>query len=148
MGTLTLPRHGLVYIDAQIAIDSVETHAKYWPILRPMWEAATAGPVCLVSSELTLLEVSVAPIRSGDEILTAAYEALFDSPEASLLPISRSVLREAARLRATIPAMRAPDAIHAAAALLANAALFVTNDRGFRRVPDLPVVLLDDVLAA
>ncbi len=69
---------------------------KYWPVLRPMWLAAAAGSACLVSSELTLLEVSVAPLRANDAILVAAYEARFDSPEASLWPISRAVLREAA----------------------------------------------------
>jgi predicted nucleic acid-binding protein len=58
------------------------------------------------------------------------------------------VLREAARLRATIAGLRAPDAIHAATALLSGCALFVTNDAGFKRVPGLPLVVLDDVIAA
>ena len=57
-------------------------------------------------------------------------------------------LREAARLRATIPGLKTPDVIHAATALLNGCALFVSNDTGFRRIPGLPLVLLDDVLAA
>ena len=42
--------------------------------------------------------------------------------------------------------MKTPDAIHAATALRADCALFITNDTDFRRVEDLPVVVLDDLL--
>ena len=44
--------------------------------------------------------------------------------------------------------LKTPDAIHAATALLAGCALFVTNDRGFKRVPGLRLAVLDDVLVA
>jgi len=65
-----------------------------------------------------------------------------------LQPTTQSVLREGARLRATIPALRTPDALHAASAALANCTMFLSNDAGFRRIPGLPVVILDEVLAA
>ncbi|MBC7527815.1 MAG: PIN domain-containing protein, partial [Chthonomonadaceae bacterium] len=65
-----------------------------------------------------------------------------------LLPITKDVLREAARLRATISGLKTPDAIHAATALLNQCRLFITNDRGFLRVPGLNTAILDDVLAA
>ena len=38
------------------------------------------------------------------------------------------------------------DALHAATALNAGCVLFVTNDAGFRGVPGLPLVILDDLL--
>ncbi len=57
-------------------------------------------------------------------------------------------LREAARLRALIPALESPDAMHAATALLYGCALFLTNDNGFRRILGLPFAILDDILAA
>ncbi|HEV3344661.1 MAG TPA: PIN domain-containing protein [Pirellulales bacterium] len=63
------------------------------------------------------------------------------------MPITQSALREAARLRATIPALRTPDALHAATALISGSACFVTNDKTFRRIPGLPVILLDDARA-
>jgi len=65
-----------------------------------------------------------------------------------LIGITEDVLREAARLRAIIPGLKTPDAIHAATALVHGCVMFITNDMGFRRVPNLPLVLLDDVLAA
>jgi len=87
-------------------------------------------------------------VRTNDALLTTAYEQLFQSTEVRPLPITQAVLREAARLRASIPALRTPDAIHAATALLGGCALFLTNDGGFRRVPGLPLAVLDEVPAA
>ena len=62
-----------------------------------------------------------------------------------LLPITQSILRKAARLRATNK-LKAPDALHAATALDAACVLFVTNDAGFRGVASLRLVILDDLL--
>ncbi len=147
MGSLALPSSGLVYTDSDIVIYSVETHPVYWPILQPLWRTAGGGSVSIISSELALMETFIGPLRSGDTILLTAYEHVFQSPEMRLLPISQAVLREGARLRATIPALRTPDALHAATATLAGCTMFLSNDVGFRRVPGLPIVILDEVLA-
>ena len=55
--------------------------------------------------------------------------------------------QRAAQLRATVN-LKTPDAIHAATALHEGVALFVSNDAAYRRVPSLPVTLLDDALTA
>jgi predicted nucleic acid-binding protein len=143
MGTLALPASGLIYVDAQIVIYSTDQHPVYASLCLPMWQPE----VTTVSSELVLLETLVGPLRSGDAGLAAARENLWLQPNATLIPISQSILREAARLRASIPGLKSPDAIHAATALQLSCALFVTNDTGFRRVPGLPIALLDDLLA-
>ena len=43
MGTLTLPTSGLVYLDANSVIYTVEKHPLYGPLLQPLWLAAQAG---------------------------------------------------------------------------------------------------------
>jgi predicted nucleic acid-binding protein len=148
MGSLALPSSGLIYADSDIIIYSVETHVVYWPVLEPLWQAAQAGSLTIVSSELALIETLTGPLRSGDNVLQAAYEQVFQSKEFHLLPISQAILREGARLRATIPTLRTPDALHAATGALASCTMFLSNDVGFRRVPGLPLVILDEVLAA
>ncbi len=145
MGALILPSSGLVYVDANPVIYSVEKHPVYWPVLLPMWQAAKGKPIEIVSSDLVLMETLVGPLKSGDTVLANDYEQLFQQPQVRLLPISQVILREAARLRASTN-LKTPDAIHAATAQLAAVALFVTNDGGFRRVPGLPAVILDDLL--
>ena len=146
MGSLILPASGPVYADAQIFIYSVEKHPIYAPTLRPLWEAVARGDLEVLSSELTLMETLIGPLKQGDAALEADYENFFVSPGIRLLPITSSILRARARLRATLNKLRTPDAIHAATGDSCSCSLFLTNDFIFRRIPGLPVVLLDDLL--
>ena len=143
MGRLTLPPSGIVYADANIALYTINGH----PVCVPLWQTAQQGSISVVSSELTLLEILVTPIRLNDPVKLTSTLNFWNRPSASLLPITQDILREAARLRALFN-LKTPDALHAATAILHGCALFVTNDPHFRRVPNLPLVILDDVLAA
>ena len=145
MGTLTLPTSGLVYLDANPVIYSVERHLVYGPLLEPLWRAAKANTIEIVSSELVLMETLVGPLKSGNTALAHAFEQLFRQPRTRLLPITQPILREAARLRATTR-LKTPDALHAATSHEAGCVLFVTNDAGFRGTLSIPLVILDDLL--
>jgi len=145
MGSLTVPSSGLVYFDTNPVIYSVEKNPAYWPLLEPVWQAAKPGRVEIVSSELTLMETLVGPLKSGDSALAQAYEQLFQQAQTRLLPMTQPILREAARLRATTK-LRSVDALHLATAQLAGCALFVTNDVAFRGAAAIAVVILDDLL--
>jgi predicted nucleic acid-binding protein len=145
MGSLTLPSSGLVYVDTMTLIYTVERFPAYWPLLEPMWLAAQAGSIDVVSSELSLMEVLVAPYKRGDTKLQAAYENALLGTTMQLVPITQTILREAAHLRANTR-LRTPDALHAATAQQMSCALFVSNDNGFRAVSSLPLVILDDLL--
>ena len=145
MGALNLPATGLVYLDANPVIYSVEKHPVYWPLLQPLWQAARGKSIEIVSSDLVLMETLVGPLKSGNAALASAYEQLFQQAQTRLVPITHAILREAAQLRATTK-LKTPDALHAATALHAGCALFITNDAGFRAVATLPLVILDDLL--
>jgi len=147
VGRLTLPPSGSVAVDANVVIYAVQGDSAYEPLLRPLWRALWAGSITVVCSELLLCEVLTGALKNDDARLAEAFEAFLASPGWELLPISREILRNAARLRASLR-LRTPDAIHAATALRAGCAMFLTNDPHFRRVPDLPVTILDEVLAA
>ena len=146
MASLAFPTSGVVYLDTNIVIYSVEMHARYWPLLRTLWEAARVGGVTIVTSELTVMEVLVAPLRAGDLKLLAAYDRVFQSRDLRLLPITQPILREAAGLRAAIPALRTPDAVHAATASQAGCTRFLANHVGFHRIAALPFTLLNEVI--
>ena len=146
MAVLSLPASGVVYLDTSIVIYSVEIHADYWPVLKSLWDAARNGAITAISSELIMLETLVGPLRKRDTRLVPAYDQLFQSPDLRVVPVSQAILREAAALRAALPSLRTPDALHAATALVTGCTAFLTNDRGFGHVPHLPLVILDDVL--
>ncbi len=147
MGTLTLPASGTVFVDTQAVIYSVEKHTVYNPLLRPLWEAVQEGRLQAATSELTVHEVLVGPLKKNDAALEAAYELFFTLPGIRLFPVTLQVLRDAAKLRAAVN-LRAPDAIQAATAIAEKCVLLVHNDRHLRRVSGIAQVFLDDLCAA
>ena len=147
MGTLNFQPSSLIYVDAQIVIYSIEKFPNYFPTLEPMWLKLKAGELRLATSELTLLETLVMPLRQADTTLVQTYEQLLSGTDIQLIPISQKILRNAATLRASVN-LKTPDAIHATTAFSANCTVFLTNDRAFRNVPKLPTIILDDVIAS
>ncbi len=145
MGPLSLSAGQLVYVDAQVVIYSVEQRGAWKPALEPLWAAYQAGTVDVVTSELSLLEVLVRPLREHDQPTAAAYRDALGGGLARMLPISPEVIERAARLRAAVRSLRTPDAIHAATAIQAGCVAFLSNDQGFRQVAGLPLVLLCDL---
>ena len=112
--------------------------------MAPAWRQAEAGQFVVVCSELAIAETLVRPIREGDVNLEAAFRAVFASPEVQLVPTTRHLWEDTARLRAET-GLKTPDALYAATSLRVGCDLFVTNDTDFRRVQGLPVVVLDDL---
>ena len=145
MGALRLPSHGAIYMDSSALIYSVERNEPYLTLLAPVWQQAEVGQFVVVCSELAVAETLVRPIREGNADLEAAFRAVFAAPEVQLVPVARYLWEDAARLRAET-GLKIPDALHAATALRAGCALFITNDTDFRRVRELPTVVLDDLL--
>ena len=145
MGAMTLPDSGVLCIDANIAIYTVEKHPSYSAVLRPLWESVAAGSLSVLMSELVLLETLVGPYRAGLTQLASDYETFFTLPGIQLVPVSSDVLRQAARIRASVPRLRAPDAIHAASAMLNASGQLLTNDLGFRSLAGLNVILLSEI---
>ncbi|VEP14152.1 Ribonuclease VapC [Hyella patelloides LEGE 07179] len=147
MGQLVIPSGSKVYIDTVVAIYSVEWNAEYFELLQPLWLKFQSEEIELISSELILMETLVLPVKNEDSLLINAYEELLLSEPMQLIPIDQSILRRAANLRAT-NSIKTPDAIHAATAMSVNCDLFITNDKGFRNLDNLPVVILSEVLAS
>lgn len=145
MGQLSFPLSAKVYLDTSPIIYSVEKHADYWQILVPLWQSLKNSGIEVFTSELTLLETLVQPLKQNNQILAAAYESLLTQTEIKLLPISREILREAANLRA-VQNLKTPDAIHAATAFSANCEYLITNDNGFKRLSNINIITLSDLI--
>lgn len=147
MGQLVIPASAKVYADTSILIYTLEVNLDYYNLLQPLWLRFQTGAVEILTSELTLMETLVVPLRNQNTALVNAYEQLLLASDLRLILIDQAILREAAQLRATTN-LKTPDAIHAATALSNQTTLFLTNDSQFHRVAGLPVVVLREVLAA
>lgn len=145
MGQLDFPPLAKVYLDTAPIIYSVEKHADYWQILIPLWQSLKAEEIEVFTSELTLLETLVQPIKQNNQTLISAYESLLTATDINLLPINLDILRESANLRA-MQNLKTPDAIHASTAFSANCSYFITNDNGLKRLSNINVVILGDLI--
>lgn len=134
--------HGLrVFLDTNVVVYIVEGFEPFGPVLRALLGAMDSGHVTAVTSELTLAEALVKPIADGRADLAAAYEAFVSRGlNREIVALSRAVLREAARVRASTR-LKLPDAIQVAAAVEAKCDVFLTRDEDIRR-STIPVVLL------
>lgn len=100
-----------------------------------------------MTSELSLSEILVRPIKVGDVAKQKIYtQAIVKTKNVIAAPVERSILISAAEMRANTK-LKLPDAIHATTALATGCTTFLTNDKQFRTVPDLHVVLLSQAVA-
>lgn len=119
----------LAYLDANAIIQSVEVDGRP---LASLTRHVEQGALRLHTSELTLAEVLVKPLREGAANLIRLYEGLLTPSEAlSVLPITREILRASAELRAGV-GNKGPDAIHVATALSASCSVFISSDARLR----------------
>ena len=144
---MILPTAGLVYVDANAIIYSVERVEPYHGLLAPMWEEAKAGRLTLASSDLVALETLPRPLRDGHTRLEMLSRSILAAAEMDLIAANLATWEDAARIRAET-SLATPDTLHAATALGAGCAAFITNDTDFPRVEGLPVVILDDLVEA
>ena len=95
---------------------------------------------------ITLSEVLVHPLSQGNIQLRDAYHRiLLNSHDFATLSIDAAIAERAAELRARY-GLRTPDALQIATALSAGCTAFVTNDVRLKRVTDLRVLILDDLV--
>ena len=127
---------GPVYLDSNVFIDFIEGDETISAPIRPLVYRLRQKPGQAVTSELTLSEV-LAPSggrKRLPHIRRLYLNLLVLGRFIELRPISRDVLFETAKLRATkaTSQMKLLDAIHLATAVLAGCRFFMTRDRKIR----------------
>ena len=147
MGLLTAIGAGPVALDSSIFIYFIEEHPRYLPLVEPVFQAVDSGRLEAVTSSVTLLEVLVQPLRSGNTALAEHYEALLTRGRGlKLVELDLRLLRTAAHLRAAV-SMRTPDALQVSAAMITGCSALLTNDQRIPSTPGLPVLQLDHYLS-
>jgi predicted nucleic acid-binding protein len=141
------PRHQRILIDTSVWIYHFEQNSTFGDAASYIIEQLEAGKFRGIASELTLLELIVKPLQLGRQDAADDYETLLSYfPNLELEPISRTILLEAAALRARYR-LRTPDAIQLATAFKSGATLAITNDGAGKHVAGIETLLLADVLS-
>lgn len=143
-----LAAHTTLAIDSCVWIYHFEAHEQYGPLARTVLRCIQDGPCEGLSSEVTLVECIVQPLRLNRQDAADHYELVLDHfPNFRLVPVTRAVLVEAASIRAAY-GFRTPDAIIVATALLHGATLLVSNDVRLKQVRGIEVLCLQEYLEA
>lgn len=145
MGRVSAELGKKIYLDTNVIIYAVEGFADLAGNIQALLRALDEAEIVAVTSELTLAEVLVKPLRDQNQIVQQAYQTfLTPTPVLQPVPISRNILEEAARLRAT-KRLKLPDAIHLATANLNGCDSFLTNDDLFKSVSAANIKILSEI---
>lgn len=144
--TAFLRRHQRIGLDTSVFIYELDATPGYRELVGPIFRWIEAPRGHAVTSTVTMLELLVQPYRVGDlDRVNRFYASLSTYPNLDWIPHTLEIADQAARLRA-LHGLQTPDAIQAATALVSQVSGFITNDAAFVRVPELDVVLLDQML--
>ncbi len=145
MGRVSAELGRRVYFDTNIVIYAVEGFADYADQIQALLKAMNSGEIVAVTSELTLAETLVKPLKDQNTTNQQAYR-MFLAPTSAfeIVPISRNILEAAAQWRATSK-LKLPDAIHLATCLSEQCDSLLTNDDAFKSLILAQVKMLSDV---
>lgn len=147
MGLLESLEGDRIYLDTNTWIYALEGYSAFRPQLTLLFEQMQAGTLTGITSELTLAELLVKPCRDQELEQQARYKkAIANRKNFFIMPVLRDLLIDAADVRAKTQ-LKLPDAIHAATALRTNCTTLLTNDRQIKKLTDISVVLLSEVVS-
>ncbi len=141
-----LERHRRVGLDTPVFIYHAEGNKKYSVLANLVFAWIEAPGHRANTSTVTMMELLVQPYRLADpERVDRLYSLFSTYPHLEWVAPTLAIADRAARLQAE-HRLTPPDALQAATAMDRRASGFITDDVSFRNLPDLEVVILDDLL--
>lgn len=135
-----------LFLDTAPVIYYVEEHPHYIALVDKVFDRVDRGLIKAITSSVTLAECLVVPYRTSNVSLQQAFlNALTQSRHTSFAVIDQKVGERAARLRARY-SLRLADALQFAVALNSGCDTFLTNDNDLKRVIELKVIVLKELL--
>lgn len=137
---------GRVFFDTAPVIYFVEENARYLPLMVDVFTAVEAGEITAVTSPITLVECLIAPYQEGNARLRETYiEIVVNAPNTAFIAIDSEIGIAAAEFRAQLN-LGVADALQVAAAVQSGCTAFLTNDKTLKRIADIEVLVLDEML--
>jgi predicted nucleic acid-binding protein len=138
-------RGSRVYFDVNPIIYFIEQNTQFAEAVIPIFEMIGDGSILAFTSELSLTEILIKPIRDNlNQVIQAHKELLLDPELFTLISLNQDTFLLAAELGGKL-SMRTPDAIHMACAIESKCKYFITNDKGIKSTSDVIVVQIGDL---
>jgi predicted nucleic acid-binding protein len=133
-------------LDTAPIIYFVERHPTYFSVIDAFFNEAEQEKVILVTSPITLAECLYYPYKLGNESLQNRFlKQITQGRRTRFVPTTAKIAQESAELRAKY-SLGFADSLQVATAILANCQAMWTNDKGWQRVAELDILLLDNYL--
>jgi len=143
---LNLKKSDIVFFDTAPFIYYFEKNPTYFEVVAGLIEDLYRCDAQAITTIITYIELTTQPARCGDKNLVRKYrDYLSYSEHLTLFPLDMQIADQAVMLRAQY-GFKTPDAIQLGTALACGADYVITNDKQWRRCPDIAIVLLDELL--
>lgn len=120
---------GPVYFDTNVFIYALDGHEDYAPVLERLFSTISDKGLEVITSELTLAECLVKPVKDGNHEAVQQFENhIQNSSMLGVKPVTRRILKGSAYAWSQLN-LKLPDAIHMATAIEHGCKTFITNDR-------------------
>ncbi|AFZ04610.1 MULTISPECIES: type II toxin-antitoxin system VapC family toxin [unclassified Calothrix] len=133
-----------LFLDTAPVIYFVERNPQFVDFVDPIFERLEVD-ITAVASPITLSECLVGAIRLGLVDLERAFVDVLQQDEVVFVEIDAAIAREAARIRVHYN-LQLPDALQVAAALTSGCDAFLTNDVALRRVTELRILVVGELV--
>jgi len=141
-----LKGHAVIGLDTSVFIYHLEDHPRYSPLTEVIFNGLENGIHKGVTSYLTLMEILAKPKAEGRSQVALDYEYYLTTfPNLTFYEMGLDVSRKASDVRFA-DRIKTPDAIQIATAILHGATAFLTNDKIFKRVKGIEILILDKLL--
>jgi len=141
-----LKKYHLAGIDTMVFIYHFEENKIYQSFTTVLFDLVEKGVLKAIISTISILEILVKPKKDKNEQLVEEYKFLFQTfPNLKVLPLDEKIADIASTLRADYN-IKAPDAIQIASAISGGADVFITNEPFLRKVNEIDILILRDVL--
>lgn len=147
IATLLIEMRGKrVYFDTNSIIYFMEQVAPFYEIVSPIFDEIGLDNIRAFTSELTLTEALIKPLRDNNMPLVCDMKDLLLDPELfTLTKTNKKLFIHAAELGGK-SGLRTADAIHFASAIENDCNYLITNDKKFKTQNGVQVVILSHYL--
>ena len=135
----------IIFLDTAPFIYFFEQHPDYYPALEMLFDRLYETDAQAITSIITYIELTTLPARQGKKQLVRKYrDFLSNSENISIFSLDMDIADHAVEFRAQYN-FKTPDAIQLGTAVACGADYIITNDKDWRRVEEIQVVMVGDL---
>lgn len=133
-----------VALDSMIFIYQFGKHPRFYPFVYYIFSLLNKKKLYVFTSLISLIEtISFSELEVKPELIESYKNFFIKTENLETVNPNFEIADQAASLRRKYD-LRTPDVIQLATAMISKAEVFITNDDRFRKIKELPILLLKD----